>query len=165
MSSEQDQAFLRSFGIVMLIIFGIAVVAFLGAQFISAAGEPQGPHPEEIQLAKKRTDPVYRVITDASATQKVAAGGASQSSASLSGQEVFKAVCHTCHVPGLLGAPKITDTAEWKKRLSNQGLKTLYKNAINGIGKMPPKGGKASLSKKEVHAAVDFILKKAGIKQ
>lgn len=161
---DQDQAFLKSFGIVMLILAVIAVSSFFGARIISAVGEPQGPHPEEMLLAQQRTDPVYRVVTDASALQKVAAGGgAAQTGPAKSGEEIFKAVCHTCHVPGLLGAPKVTDTAEWKKRLAEQGIDTLHENAINGIGQMPPKGGKASLSNDEVIAAVNYILATAGI--
>src|SRR5699024_256139 len=112
-----------------------------GARLISAIGEPHGPHPEQEILAQKRTDPVYRVVTDASALQKVAAnGGAAQAGPAMSGEEVFKAVCHTCHVPGLLGAPKVTDTAEWKKRLAEQGIDKLHDSAIHGLGKMPPKG-------------------------
>lgn len=165
MSAEQDQLFFKTFGIVLVLLGGLGFAAFVGAYFLSTSAAPEGLRPEQVQLAQQRTDPVYRVITDASAVQKVAmSGGASQKEASLSGQEVFKAVCHTCHVPGLLGAPKISDTAEWKKRLSSQGIKSLYEGAVNGIGNMPPKGGKASLSVEEVHAAVDYILAKAGVK-
>lgn len=148
----------------MLILAVIAVCSFFGARLISAVGEPNGPYPEENQLAQQRTDPVYRVVTDASAIKQVAAtGGAAASGGSMSGKEVFHAVCHTCHIPGVLGAPKITDTAEWTKRFSEQGLKSLYKNAIDGIGNMPPKGGKASLTTEEMHAAVNYILNKAGV--
>lgn len=147
----------------MVIIGGIAIAAFFVAYIISGGASDDGLRPEQIMLTQKRTDPVYRVITDASAVQKVAmTGGAS--AAPMTGEEVFKKTCHTCHVPGVLGAPKISDTAEWKKRLASQGIETLHKRAINGFKAMPPKGGNAALSDKEVMAAVDYILAQAGAK-
>lgn len=162
---DQDQAFLKSFGIIMLMLAIIAVCSFFGARLISAIAEPHGGLPEQSLLAQKRTAPVYHVVTDASAIEKASASGSAAGGGStMSGEEVFKATCHTCHVPGVLGAPKLTDTAEWEKRFSEQGLDELYTNAIDGIGNMPPKGGNASLTKDEMHAAVDFILSKAGVK-
>jgi cytochrome c5 len=38
------------------------------------------------------------------------------------------------------GAPKIGDKAAWGPRIA-QGKDTLYKDAIQGKGSMPPKGG------------------------
>src|SRR5699024_9988697 len=116
-----------------------------------------GPRPEQNVLAKKHTAPVYQVVTDASAIENVAAsGGGDEAGGNMSGEEVFHAVCHTCHVPGVMGAPKVSDTAEWEKRFSEQGLDKLYASAINGIGNMPPKGGQASLTEDEMHAAVNY---------
>ena len=59
-----------------------------------------------------------------------------------------------------MGAPKLGDKADWQPRLA-QGKDTLYKHAIGGFtgakGMMPPKGGNASLSDAQVHAAVDYM--------
>jgi cytochrome c5 len=49
-------------------------------------------------------------------------------------------VCTTCHTAGVLGAPKVGDKAAWAPRIA-QGKDTLYKDAINGKGSMPAKGG------------------------
>ncbi len=57
-----------------------------------------------------------------------------------SGEEVFKAVCTTCHTPGAAGAPKFCDAADWAPRIA-QGYDTLMKNALAGKGAMPPRGG------------------------
>ncbi|RKP58431.1 c-type cytochrome [Pararobbsia silviterrae] len=56
------------------------------------------------------------------------------------GEEVFKAVCTTCHTPGAAGAPKFGDAGDWAPRIA-QGYDTLLKNALSGKGNMPPRGG------------------------
>src|SRR5271163_1071804 len=70
------------------------------------------------------------------------AGGASGSAAALpsTGEQAFKEVCSACHAAGLNGAPKAGDKAAWAPRIA-QGKDTLYKDAINGKGLMPPRGG------------------------
>ena len=40
----------------------------------------------------------------------------------------------------------------------NTMLDTLLKVALQGKGAMPPKGGNASLSKDEVHAAIEYMV-------
>jgi len=74
-----------------------------------------------------------------------------------SGSEVYQAMCGACHGSGAAGAPKSGDKAAWGPRVA-QGKDTLYKNAINGKGAMPPRGGGADLSDAEVKGAVDHIL-------
>lgn len=75
------------------------------------------------------------------------------------GESIYKAICQTCHGTGLVGAPKFGDASAWGARLG-KGKDTLYNNAINGIGKMPAKGG-ADISDDEVKNAVDYILSKS----
>ena len=70
-----------------------------------------------------------------------------------SGQEVFEAVCTTCHTPGALGAPKFGNKGDWGPRIS-QGYETLIKHALEGIRQMPPRGGDGDLSDLEVERAV-----------
>lgn len=70
----------------------------------------------------------------------------------------YTAFCASCHLPGIHGAPKVGDTAEWERRLRG-GFKLLYRNTIEGIPNtaMLPLGG-ASLSETEVRAVVDYMI-------
>ncbi len=77
------------------------------------------------------------------------------------GQQVFESTCSACHTAGVAGAPKIGDEAAWAP-LIQQGYESLLKNAINGIGAMPPKGGNASLDDFEVERAVVYIANQSG---
>ncbi|CAB3758591.1 cytochrome C [Burkholderia sp. MSh2] len=56
------------------------------------------------------------------------------------GEEVYKAVCVTCHGTGAAGAPKFGNKDDWAPRIS-QGFDTLLKTALAGKGAMPPRGG------------------------
>lgn len=71
------------------------------------------------------------------------------------GDQLYKAICVTCHDAGLVGAPKI-GTADWAPRLA-KGKATLYDHAINGFNAMPARGG-ADISDDEVKNAVDYII-------
>lgn len=78
-----------------------------------------------------------------------------------SGQEVFDAVCTSCHTPGALGAPKFNNKGDWASRLG-QGYDTLIKHAIEGIRQMPARGGDGDLSDTEVARAVAYMANSAG---
>jgi cytochrome c5 len=80
-----------------------------------------------------------------------------------SGQEVFDAVCTTCHTAGALGAPKFGNKGDWGSRIG-QGYSTLIKHAIEGIRQMPPRGGDGDLSDVEVARAVAYMANAAGAK-
>jgi cytochrome c5 len=80
-----------------------------------------------------------------------------------SGQEVYDAVCTSCHAAGALGAPKFDNKGDWGSRLG-QGFDTLVKHAIEGIRQMPPRGGDGDLSDTEVARAVAYIANSAGAK-
>jgi cytochrome c5 len=77
------------------------------------------------------------------------------------GAQVYSQNCSVCHMPGIAGAPKVGDKAQWKSRLS-KGIQALYVAALNGIqgpkGVMPAKGGNNSLSDLEVKLAVDYMV-------
>jgi cytochrome c5 len=81
--------------------------------------------------------------------------------AALSGAQVYNQACNVCHGNGIGGAPMLSDSANWEPRIA-QGSETLKDHAVIGfagsVGFMPPKGGNASLSETDVHAAVDFML-------
>ncbi len=80
-----------------------------------------------------------------------------------SGQEVFDAVCTTCHTPGALGAPKYGNKGDWAPRIA-QGYDTLIKHATEGLRQMPPRGGDSDLSDVEVARAVAYMADAAGAK-
>jgi cytochrome c5 len=56
------------------------------------------------------------------------------------GEEVFKAVCATCHATGVAGAPKLGNSADWAPRIA-QGYDALLHSALNGKNAMPARGG------------------------
>jgi cytochrome c5 len=74
------------------------------------------------------------------------------------GMAVYKKSCAACHDSGVLDAPKLRDKAVWAE-LNAEGEDDLTKSAINGIGKMPPKGGNSKLSDHEVKEAVEYMMK------
>lgn len=78
------------------------------------------------------------------------------------GAEVYGSGCIACHATGVLGAPKVGDTAAWTAR-KGKGLAVLVENASKGINAMPPKGGNPALSETEMHAAIEFMLAQSGV--
>ena len=73
------------------------------------------------------------------------------------GKSVYNKSCAACHASGVLDAPKLGDKEAWPALLE-KGTETLNNNAINGIGKMPPKGGNMKLTDDEVKAAVAYMI-------
>jgi cytochrome c5 len=82
---------------------------------------------------------------------------ASMQATASDGEAVFKKTCKMCHGTGMMGAPKFGDKAAWADRIA-KGIDVLHDHAINGFGKMMPKGGKKSLSDEDVKAAVDYMV-------
>jgi cytochrome c5 len=79
------------------------------------------------------------------------------------GQQVYDAVCTSCHAAGALGAPKFDSKGDWGARIG-QGFDTLVKHAINGIRQMPARGGDPDLSDIEVARAVAYMANSGGAK-
>lgn len=73
------------------------------------------------------------------------------------GKELYEKKCSLCHATDAMGAPVVGNAKSWKKRIE-QGKDTLYKNAINGTGGMPPKGGSINLSDDDVKQIVDYMV-------
>jgi cytochrome c5 len=80
------------------------------------------------------------------------------------GQEVYVAVCASCHDGGLAGAPKTGDKAAWAARLS-EGMGLLYLHSLKGyhgkVGVMPARGGRADLPTELVKQSVDYIVSRS----
>ncbi len=72
------------------------------------------------------------------------------------GKKVYDKTCSLCHGNDASGAPVFGDKKAWAKILK-QGKDVVYKNAINGKGGMPPRGG-TSLSDDEIKQVVDYMI-------
>ena len=96
---------------------------------------------------------------------EVTMADASSPKGNLTGEQVFQSLCKTCHEPGIAGAPKVGDKAQWAASIK-KGYETLVQHAINGIqesGKfMPPKGGNPDLTDVEVQRAVVYMVNRSG---
>ncbi|RKU01799.1 cytochrome c5 family protein [Burkholderia sp. Nafp2/4-1b] len=79
------------------------------------------------------------------------------------GEEVYKAVCVTCHGTGAAGAPKVGNKDDWAPRIS-QGFDTLLKTALSGKGAMPPRGGTSpdDVSDYEIARAIVYMANNDG---
>lgn len=77
------------------------------------------------------------------------------------GEQVFNAVCTSCHTAGALGAPKVGDKGQWGPRLA-KGYDGLLKSAVGGIRQMPARGGNPDLSDIEVGRALVYMANQSG---
>lgn len=131
-----------------LIAIFLIIQLVLGIQATHVGEDADGA---QARAVAERIKPVGEVkVVDASAPK-----------VEKSGEEVFNAVCTTCHTSGALGAPKHGNKGDWAKRIG-QGYDTLVKNAINGIRAMPARGGAAGLSDAELARAVAYMANSAG---
>lgn len=87
----------------------------------------------------------------------VVASAPVEGAAPRTGEQVYTAVCASCHGSGLMGAPKY-GTADWGPRKA-KGLATLHDHALKGFNAMPAKGGCAACSDEEIKNAVDYMAK------
>ena len=112
--------------------------------------------PAETAVAQAKTEASEQVAAAKAAAEQTVQDTATKVAASVeSGQVVYSASCKSCHGSGLMGAPKLGDP-------SLQGdLDKLVQNAINGIGRMPARGGMASLSDAKVRAAVAYMVEQS----
>jgi len=123
-----------------------AHVAVLALWAVSA----QAANNDEIA---ERIKPVGEVCIQGEECKGVAAVAASAGGGARTGDEIVTKHCNACHGTGLLGAPKVGDSAAWKTRATN-GIDGLLKNAVSGLNAMPPKGTCADCSDDELKAAI-----------
>jgi len=77
------------------------------------------------------------------------------------GQQVVEEVCAACHATGVDGAPRIGDAKAWEPR-ARRGLSSLTQNALDGVRKMPPHGGRLALSDLEIKRAITYMVNHSG---
>ncbi|WP_447595025.1 c-type cytochrome [Aquipseudomonas campi] len=103
----------------------------------------------------ERIKPVGEVCVQGQECKGVAAVAASAGGGAKTPDDIITAHCGACHTAGILGAPKIGDTAAWKERADHQGgLDGILAKAISGINAMPPKGTCADCSDEELLGAI-----------
>lgn len=78
-----------------------------------------------------------------------------------SGAEVYSNTCMVCHGSGKLNAPLFASKKHWGKLL-REGLDDLVPAALNGVRKMPAKGGNPALSDLEVARGVIHMANAGG---
>lgn len=71
-------------------------------------------------------------------------------------KENYNTYCSACHSNKAIGAPVIGDKQAWAEVLE-KGIDEVYKNGINGINAMPPKGT-SDLSDEDFKKVVDYII-------
>lgn len=113
--------------------------------------DPEAMKPEAVAA---RLKPVGRVEFGAEAAE---------SKGPRPGEDIVKQMCSACHQSGAAGAHKIGDKAAWG-RVAKAGLNTMLRNAIQGKGAMPPRGGGADLSDLELARAIVHMANPSGAK-
>lgn len=109
-----------------------------------------------------RLKPVGEVCIQGEECKGVGAVAATAGGGAKTPDDIIAAHCGACHTAGVLGAPKIGDSAAWKDRADHQGgLDGLLAKAITGINSMPPKGTCADCSDAELKATIQ---KMSGLK-
>ena len=144
----------KQLAIVLVLAFLVPIALFLLlSQLVTGIRRDDTGETEAMVLA--RIKPVGDVTL----------AGAAGARASMGGEQVFQAVCKTCHEAGIAGAPKVGDKAAWAGPIK-KGYETLVQHALNGFqepGKvMPPRGGNPDLSDVEVERAVVYMANRSG---
>lgn len=155
MSAQNDAALLRVFLIVLgtLVVFTGSIM--LVADFVTDGLDQKRQQDSRLQAAiAERIKPIGEV--------EVAKAGAVPTTPKAGAQVVAEA-CNSCHLSGVLDAPKIGDKAVWSQRLAAAGMDGLYNSAINGKGSMPPRGGAAGLNDDGIRAAVRHMLAQSDV--
>jgi cytochrome c5 len=110
----------------------------------------------------KRLEPVGKVCVQGEECKGMDVVASTGGGAAQSPDDIIAKHCNACHGTGLLGAPKIGDTAAWKERADHQGgLDGILAKAITGINAMPPKGTCMTCSDEELKGAIE---KMSGLK-
>jgi len=110
----------------------------------------------------KRLEPVGKVCVQGEECKGMDVVASTGGGAAQSPDDIIAKHCNACHGTGLLGAPKIGDTAAWKERADHQGgLDGILAKAITGINAMPPKGTCMTCTDEELKGAIE---KMSGLK-
>lgn len=166
--NQEDSVFLKQFGWVLigLVIFTVAIIVL--ANIIHSTLVPSvNASRSEQQLERIKPVAAVYVGSEGLAAAEAAASASSNDSMAandsaevVDGEAIYQQVCSACHTSGAAGAPKL-EAAAWTDRLG-KGEDQLVSNAINGIGVMPAKGGRADLSDDAIRTTVQYMLASVG---
>lgn len=158
----------------LMIIIGVLVGSTIGILALANVLISDADFSEDIVIQgniEERIKPVgsvntgdeeTMVVADESLSSDAAENGTPEkvADASLPADQLYTQACSACHAAGVLNAPKFGDKTSWEQRVA-KGIDQLYANAINGIGTMPPKGGRSDISDDDIKRAVDYMIESA----
>lgn len=152
---KQSDRFTFSLLTILAALSLVVILVVLVTSLVKLVDKSIGGTPQTNQeLVAERLTPYGRVNTGNLVSDVVKAKAP---------QEVYAALCASCHDTGLNGAPLTGDNAAWATRFQERGLDGLHASSINGRNLMPAKGGDPRLTDEEVMNTVDFILANSGI--
>ncbi len=165
MSEEHDRIFIKNFSIVIGLLMVFTVLILLLSLVIHQSQDRE-PGTAREAAKEERLQPfagVYAGETGRAAAQAEAAAAAADEpqvafDGSTDGQLIYDRVCAACHDAGVAGAPTL-ERETWGNRL-DQDREALIASVIDGLGAMPPRGGRNDLSDEQVTASVDYMLER-----
>jgi cytochrome c5 len=155
-SHEEHSSFIKTpqqLIVVVLLAFLVPIIGIVLLVQLVLNRPSTDPRVLEPQAVAQRIQPVGRV-------EFAAAGGAAASGAR-SGDEIVKAACGACHIPGVANAPKIGDQAAWAPRVK-AGLSAMLASVVKGKGAMPPRGGLPDVTDTELARAIVSMANQSG---
>ena len=77
----------------------------------------------------------------------------------LSGKSLFfgPGGCNDCHVAGTAGAPVLSDSKNWQRRLEQRRQYDIFINTMRGYGLMEPKGGCFDCDSLDIKKIIDYM--------
>jgi len=86
---------------------------------------------------------------------------ATAADAQSTGRDVYESVCIACHAAEnvMVSSPKFGERQEWQQRMARAGgIDGLVRNAVQGVGAMPARGGKPELDAAQLKAAIRYMM-------
>ena len=169
--SKHDARFYTTTGIVIGLLVAVAVALLAFSKLVGERTQEPEVYADPLYQAsvEERIRPVVRVAVAGQDNSRLVIKGLAQATSIVlvvpkDGPALYDAVCKTCHLTGLAGAPKTGDRALWGPRIA-QGKAVLYQHAITGFtgkkGIMPPKGGRTDVDDAVIKAGVDYLVSQA----
>lgn len=147
-----------------MIIIGVLAVSTVVIMIIANILLPDTNYSEDDLIQgnlQQRIKPIGQLaingVSSANASEGESTVVASNDAGEAKSAEELYTSCAACHNAGVLNAPILGDKAGWSERIA-KGTDVLYVSAINGIGTMPPKGGRADISDDDIKRVVDYML-------
>ncbi len=113
------------------------------------------PEAESMEVVEQSPEVIEEAVEEVAAVEPEPEPVVQQ----MSGEQVFKKHCFSCHMTGAANAPKVGDVAAWEPRIA-KGMEELLLSAINGIPNtaMMAKGTCNACSEDELMAAIEFMV-------